>query len=258
MRSLFICLAIGALTLPAIAQEAPVSEIFVSGEAEIQVMPDAFIISGAMNARAETRPDALTELSAAINLVQDKMPRLEGLNEAEIVTSDVNIFSIWPNGCAELEYGGNDTDNPYPDNCDPIQQYASVNIQIIGSPATSAGDAISLASELGFDNLEIAKFIVRDEAAANARAESEAVNNAIQKANRLAIASNNKLGRILAISDGNSFNLMSWEDYSGKRQRVTVTGSLRNVRPTISLNIQPKPETFEATVKLRVEMLPAD
>lgn len=240
------------------AQESDRPEILVTGKAEIAVLPDTFKIMGGLTSRGPSRADVLEELAKRIEDINETIPTLNGLETASVKTSEIAIYSIRPEGCDAEDNLSGYSDEAYPKNCDPIEEYAGVTITIIGSPIQQAGNTLSLASELGFDQLEIDTFIVSDAMRHKNEAESLAIKDAIDRANRLAAASGTRVGEILAISDGNS-RLQSWTEYSEEvRERVLVTGSRTTRYPNVTITLEPEPETFSAEVKLRVALEPVD
>lgn len=152
MKRILLATAAMAISNTCYAQEADRPEILVTGKAQVEVIPDTFKIVGGLTTRGPSRSDVLDDLAQRIENIRQTIPALEGLESVDVKTSEIAIYSIRPEGCDVEDYLSGYSEDPYPEECNPIEEYAGVTITILGSPIAQAGNALSLASELGFDH----------------------------------------------------------------------------------------------------------
>lgn len=111
-------------------------------------------------------------------------------------------------------------------------------------PAERAGDAISLASELGATTARLDDYSLSDPEALLAEANRAAFADAQTQAERLSEASGRRLVRILRIQDPTAPRLGSEADT--EINEVVVTGS--RIRSAVSIAVAPEPVETTARV----------
>ena len=187
--------------------------------------------------RGSTQSEALRTLSAAQSRLLEELPRLDGLTRGRVFTGEVAIDPLTNDACRERSRRGEE--------CPPEGYYARTAIVFEGAPAERAGDAVSLASELGAVQANLDGYRLAGLDTLRAEANRAAFNDAQAQARRLSEASGRRIVGILRIQDptaarpdGTSTNL----------DDVTVTGS--RIQSAVRINVAPQP--VEITSRLTV------
>ena len=246
MKSLtcFAAIALVVASTPTIAQDR-LSErptIVVTGSGQAEAAPDRFSIEAGVVGRGDTQADALRALAAAQNRLMEELPRLEGLTRASLTTGDIAINPIHDDAC-ERRAGRDQA-------CPLLGYQAGAVTHFEGAPAERAGDAISLASELGAASASLDEYRLSDPAALDARANRAAFLDAQHQANMLAEASGRRIVRILRIQDPNAARYD--EAAAGMIEEVVVTGS--RIRQAISISVAPQPVTASSRITVVFEI----
>lgn len=235
-------------------QSALGPQITVTGNATIEVEPDQFVISVDVKGYQTDQGAMLSFISSQMEQIQSTVPRIEGLDELEVFARDVATNSVLPNGCDAPRYG---QERIVALNCEPVAYAGEVKVTIKGKPATEAGNVVSFLTEKGVNSARITSFVVSDTAAAQAKADEAAVEDAINKAERLAAGANGSLGAIIEISDG-SANLYE------RRRNAAVPPPPPPPEPestpvvlsaSAPIAITPQPKQFSAKAQVRVELV---
>lgn len=239
------CICIVALMLalasgPAVAQERPeeVSTIVVTGEGTSEAYPDMFIVDAVVQGRGATQTAALRELADAQARLLDAWPRLDGLTEGQTTTGNI---SVEPRRDPECE------NNARRDDVCPILGYVAVSaIALRGAPADRAGDAVSLASELGANTARLDEYALSNRQRLRESANRAAFEDARRQASLLAEAAGRRLGRIVRIQDPSAARYNS--DEATQISEIVVVGS--RIRPSVSIGAAPAP--IEVTARITV------
>lgn len=221
--------------------ESQSKQIAVNGEAEIEVIPDSFRMSAVIRSRAGGKDSAIQEISSTLNRITVQLPDLEGLGSVTVEPSNVEIQPVYDRECAESRYDD--------ETCPVAGQFAEIFVDIEGAPADVAGNAFSLLSELGADEVEFDEYFLSDPASAEREAEKQAFDNARQKAQRLAAAANVTLLLPIRISSNQGRDAFY---YDAEEDTVIVTGS--RVQPKNILSITPPPITIQREVSVIFEI----
>lgn len=245
----FVCLAAVAALIThaesAAAQDVPADRptIIVTGSGRAERAPDTFAVSANLEGRGADRVSALRRLSEVQLLVGDGLGRLEGLTGSELTTGEVSVRPIRSQACGEDQYDRDELD------CPVTGYLASIAITLKGSPVERAGDAVSLASELGAENASFSGGSLSDQAGLADEANRAAFVDARYQAEALAQASGQRIVRTLRVQEG---------DYSPPRLQVrevddiVVTGSRR--RPAVGLSVSPEPVRIDARLTVIFEV----
>lgn len=181
-----------ATVFPAMAEEARVAKISVSGEGEINIAPDMAIVSMGVTREAKTAREALTANTEAMAKVLDAM-KAAGIEDRDLQTSN---FSIQP------QYF-------YPKPSDDGTQAAPVitgyivsnNLSVRIRDLAAVGDILDASVTLGVNNGGNLIFTNDNPDAAITEARTKAMKNAIDKAKTLSGAAEVELGKIVEISE---------------------------------------------------------
>jgi len=235
-------LAFMAFAMPAAAQQAlsgPPS-ILVTGSGEAEAAPDQFSISLSIEGRGTTQVDALRDLSVSQTRIMDAVPKLSGLDRATMTTGDVSLEPVFDSAC-----GGNEYDRDT-DNCPVVAYKVTSPITMRGAPAERAGDALSLASELGARSGRISSYSVTDMRTLQAAANRAAFADAERQARMLSEASGRRIVGILRIQDPST--RLVGPDLE-EVQDIIVTG---RAYQSAAVSIVVMPEPVKATARVTV------
>lgn len=227
--------------------------LMITGRSIVEVMPDVFEVTGIALGEAETRSESLQVVSNQLSELRSNLPALEGLSMFEMTTSEALINSVRPNGCDET----NRSRRERPEDCSPVAENVRVEFKITGHPVEAAGAVVAFASEMNLERVTLTGFQVSDPSAAQKRAQTLALKDAIDRATRLAEASGGTLGSILAMSDQKNRRLR-WDEFIG--ESVLSELMLSDVaisdrrRPQVELFIQPEAQIFQGEIHAHFEI----
>jgi len=198
-KSLLPAIAIGALIMtgvgPAIAAENDLTpQITVSATGSAEVAPDMAVINLTVVREAETAREALDANTAAMSEVLAAM-QAEGIAERDLQTSNFNIQPryVYPEPV--------DGERPAP----RIVGYeVSNSLTVRIRDLERVGAVLDTSVTLGVNRGGGIRFTNDDPAEAIAQARTEAMRNAIAKAETLTEAAGIGLGRILSISENSN------------------------------------------------------
>jgi uncharacterized protein len=226
--------------------ETPRKQIIVRSEATLKVVPDSFRLNTELRARGETRDDAIKSISETLDRVTAEFPKLEGLEKSELDPSGVRLNPVYEAQCRRDRYDD--------DACPVIGYLAEIDIEVEGSPAEVAGNALSLLSDLDVAEVEFNEYFIRDLSKVYDAAQEKAFENAKNKAGRLAEMAGTVLTGVIKIQ------MKEYEDeeifYGGLSEDsdvIVVTGS--RISPKNELSITPAPMKVqrEMTVTFEIE-----
>ena len=168
------------------------SGIWVSGEGKVSVTPDIATVQMGIQAQAETVAEAQAEASTAMDAVMASL-QAEGVAEKDIQTQYFNISPVsrWDSDKGESTITGYQVTN-----------IVTVKVREIDK----AGDVIDSAVTAGGNNIVVnsINFSVDDPTAYYDTARTEAIAEALDKAQTLATLSGAKLGDPTYISESSS------------------------------------------------------
>lgn len=162
--------------------------IVVDGEGVVMATPDTFNIQATLHSNAGEQSETLKLISQSMDTIAANLPALAGLEAVEIDSASVAVAPLYERLCVkDTEYGQRDT-------C-PINGYESdVVLNISGSPASIAGNAVSYLAELGASGVRIQGYSISTMQEKRSDATVAAINDARSKAKRLADGMNVTLG----------------------------------------------------------------
>lgn len=244
-----IAIAATALALPAVAQDSFANRptIVVTGSGEAEAQPDRFHVNVTVEGRGATQVEALRALSTAQARMIETLPQLQGLADGRVTTGDISVEPNHEPTCGTREYDRDTSD------CPVIGYSVASALTFAGSPADRAGDAISLASELGAVQARLEDYALTDMRALQDAANRAAFSDAERQARMLAEASGRRIVRILRIQDPSSRVVDVLAQEATDIDEVVVTGS-RIRSAAVSIAVAPKPVSATARVTVVFEI----
>lgn len=245
--SLTCILSASAVLLAGCEAPRPNDGITVEGIGRVSVAPDAFRVDISVTSNGTDRSSALQTVSTTAQNLVDTLPALEGLEWLEVHREDASITPIYDSPECRRTYGR-------PSHCQPSGVSASLVLTVAGGPPETAGNVVSLASELGATTSEVSGFYVSDRDRHKAEARQAAIIDAHDQAETLAAALNHRLGRVLSVQAGSP----PYED----QVRVMLDmdapsglniGELR--RPEVDLQLDPDLRHYQEKVSVRFELI---
>lgn len=233
-----IALASAAFALPAAGQEsfADRPTIVVTGNGSASARPDTFKVDANVRGRGATQQEALRALAAAQGRLIESWPRLEGLTRGRVTTGDISLDTAHDPDCEQNARRDEE--------CPILGYFATSGLSLEGMPAERAGDAISLAAELGATAARLEDYSLSNPGALRAEANSAAFADAQAQAERLSQVSGLRLVRILRIQDPTAPRLDRAQ--AEEIGEVVVTGS--RIRSPVSIAVAPEPVETTARV----------
>ena len=195
LRTIYgIIFAASALCFSAIAaaDDEPTPRILVSGEGRVDVAPDLAVLSLTVTREAESARAALDANSAAMSEVLAAM-QAEGIEQRDLQTAN---FAIQPKYLHPPKRSSGEREPPR------IVGYTVRNsLTVRVRDMKRVGAILDKSVSLGVNEGGSILFTNDDPSAALKQARVEAVQDALERANTLAVAAGVKAGRILEISE---------------------------------------------------------
>lgn len=235
-----IVVAATALAAPAAAQDSFANRptIVVTGNGRASAQPDTFTVDATIRGRGATQNEALRSLANAQGRLIDAWPKLEGLSRGRVTTGAIALDTLHDPECEQNARRDEE--------CAILAWFATSDLTLEGMPAERAGDAISLASELGATTARLDDYSLSSPEALRAEANRSAFADAQVQAERLSQASGRRLVGILRIQDPST---PRYGDNVGEAmdiEEVVVTGS--RIRQAVSIAVAPEPVETTARV----------
>lgn len=184
-----------ALVLPLEARaEAPVAQITVTGEAVVQAVPDMATISLGVTTMGATGSEAMDANSAALAKVIARL-KAAGIAERDLQTQNLSLNPNWSSYDSSVS-GAPQTITGY--TASNILSVKVRDLAVLGAVLDAAvGDGANTLNGLSFD--------LSQPRPAQDAARTEATKDARARAELLAAAAGVKLGRVLSISETQSY-----------------------------------------------------
>jgi len=240
-----------------------VKTLQVTGVGEIEIMPDQFVISGAVIKQEPVLVDAMNAMAGVVNQVQASLPKINGLETSDFNFASVNTTGVKDPACLLFNQEADRTNSTLRDKerrvrkkiCEDVTQQASVTFTYTGSPVHKAGDAISKLAEAGAVRVRLNGYKISNLEEIELQAGERAVANARNKADRLAAAGGSV---IVGVKDLTSY-VPTYQQQVATAPRVNTYGAgetTRILKDTIedktvtAMNLKPGPQVISASVSL--------
>lgn len=188
MRLFSIFTVILALSGPALAAETGPATITVTGEGQVEAVPDMATVSLGVTTEGDTASSALGANSDAVVAVIARL-KAEAIEDRDIQTSGLSLGPRY-------DYGGSNGGQP------KITGYVAMNtVTVRVRDIAAVGGVLDGVVSEGANTLNGLSFGLEDDAAALDEARRRAVADAVHKAALYAEAAGVKLGRVLSISE---------------------------------------------------------
>jgi uncharacterized protein YggE len=244
ISGLFALAALG----PAKAQTLDKSQIVITGIGTVERPAEWAIVSLAVVGEGKTSVEALKALSALQTKLESQQSVLVGVKAVDIATSELKVQEVLGPDCERGE-----SYQPTPtlsEGACAVKGYVGVmSMRVKLAPASRAGDAASLAAELGGRGVSLAAFGLNDPTSLRDAAIDAAIQDARAQAAAIAKASGVRLGPIAMVSDRNP-RPYSDEELDGIVLNSEALSERPPTAPTASVKLTVPP--VEETVRLSV------
>lgn len=175
---------VGALPI-SVTSTQKMSTFDVTGEGKVVVVPDQAMLSMGVNEEGYSLKNVQEKVNGKLAQLAKELKAL-GIDDKDIKTTGYNYF---------------------PDYQDRNLYRASANISVVVREMDNVSQAMDLISGIGLDNVSGPTFGLSDELLAKTTKEARemAISKAKDKASELAGLAGMNLGRIVNISEGNSY-----------------------------------------------------
>ncbi len=177
--------------LPAQQTTSDASGIFVAGTGKVRMKPNIATTNIGVEIQAATLADATQQANAKMNAIIEKLKSL-GIAEKDIQTTSYNVSPI--------------TATPRPGTTPTITGYRVNNqLHVTIRKIDDAGKTLDAVMAAGANSIDGIMFSVDDTTPYQRQARADAIKDAQDKAAQLAKAANVTLGKVISISEDNSF-----------------------------------------------------
>jgi len=217
--------------------EKTAKTLAVTGVGEIEVMPDEFVISGAVIKQND-------EIGEAMNAVAE----VTGVKDPSCLLFNQDASRT----NSSLREGEKRVAQKL---CKDVTQQASVTFTLTGGPAGLTGSAISKLSEAGAVRVQLNGYRVSNIEEIELKAGEQAVSNARDKADRLTAAAG---ANVLGVKNLNSY-VPTYSQRTASTPRVSTSGAGETTRildhdgktqDVTEMNLTPGPQVISASINL--------
>lgn len=206
-----------------------IKTLAVTGVGEVRVMPDQFVLSGAVIKQEDTAKGAMNELADVVNAIQAAAKANGKLKDREFNFASVNTTGVKDPECLLFNQGADRTNTTLREGekrvvkkvCNDISQQASISFNFVGGPSSLAGSALSDFSQAGAIRLTLDGYKVKDIEEIELQAGEKAIANAREKADRLAAAGGAK---IIGVVDLDSYK-PTYNQQTAQAPRINTGGA---------------------------------
>jgi len=206
-----------------------IKTLAVTGVGEVEVMPDQFVLSGAVIKQNGTAKGAMNELADVVNAIQAAAKADPKLKDSEFNFASVNTTGVKDPACLLFNQEADRTNNTLREGerrvtkkvCKDISQQASISFNFVGGPPDLAGSLLSDFSEAGAIRLTLDGYKIKNLEEIELKAGEKAIANAREKAERLAVAGGAK---IVGVVDLNSYEPTYNQD-TARAPRIATSGA---------------------------------
>jgi uncharacterized protein len=194
---LIVAIVAATKYLPVYTLEQPVRSVTVVGEASNQEANQVASYNAGVNAVNDNKDAAIKEVNDKVSAMIESVKEF-GVADADIKTSNLNIYqnqeSYYEEGSQKQRLG---------------QWNVSNSVEIKLRDITRASELAELLSQSGANNVWGPNFALDETAEAEDGLTEQAIENAREKAARMAEASGARLGKVLQVSEGSSAGIVT-------------------------------------------------
>ncbi|MEM9838041.1 MAG: SIMPL domain-containing protein [Pseudomonadota bacterium] len=244
-RILIACAALFVLSGCWLDQNTP--KLTVTGKGSVEVEPDRFSIALSALGRGKSQAAAIAAMNAELKTLRAELPTLVGLEEIEFTTQDVVLLSVPDPVCIE-QYT-----NEAARFCEPEEFLAFVEVSVVASPASVAGNMFSLATEITEQEINVRSFQLSNRDQYYSDAVAAAVDNARSQAKVLAKASGFAVGKVVQVNPEERYGVA----YDRAMAPQSDEGVVQRQRtPAEQIELNPGPRYVNAEVEVTFELIP--
>ena len=185
-----------------------IKTLAVTGVGEIEVMPDTYVISGAVIKKDKDAQVALNALAEVINAIQTSAQAIDDQSTSDFNFASVNTVGVKDPACLLFNQEAQRTNSTLRKRetrvkqkiCEDVSQQASLTFTYTGGPPDSAGTAISRFSKAGAIRIKLEGYRIKNIDEIELKAGERAVTNARAKADRLASAAGANVTGVLNLN----------------------------------------------------------
>jgi len=239
-----------------------IKTLSVTGVGEVEVMPDLFVLSGAIIQKDDTSREAMNSLADIVNQVQARAADNKDLKSRDFSFATVNTTGVKDPECLLFNQEADRTNSTLRKGekrvkkrvCKDISQQASISFTFTAGPPNVAGDMLSAFSESGAIRLTLDGYKIKNIEEIELQAGERAVANAREKADRLAAAGGAK---ITGVVDLNSYQA-TYNQRQARPPRINTSGAGESSQlvdggapvDVTSINLEAGLQTVSAAVAL--------
>ncbi len=262
LTSLIISACQPAAVKPAEIERDKIKTLSVTGVGEVQVMPDLFVLSGAIIQQDNTSREAMNSLADIVNAIQDRAATNTDLTSRDFSFATVNTTGVKDPECLLFNQEADRTNSTLRKGetrvkkrvCKDISQQASISFTFTAGPPNIAGDMLSAFSESGAIRLTLDGYKIKNIDEIELQAGEKAVANAREKADRLAAAGGAK---ITGVVDLNSYQA-TYNQRTARPPNINTSGAGESSQlvdggepvDVTSINLEAGLQTVSAAVAL--------
>lgn len=189
--------------------EETVKTLAVTGVGEVEVMPDTFVLSGAIIKQDDDAQIAMNALADIVNAMQVGIKDIDTLTTSEFNFASVNTIGVKDPECLLFNQEADRTNTTLRKGeqrvkkrvCEDIAQQASLSFTFTGGPPDDAGIALARFSKAGAIRLKLEGYRIKNIDEIELQAGELAVKNAREKADRLAAAAGATISGVLDLDN---------------------------------------------------------
>jgi uncharacterized protein YggE len=209
--------------------EETVKTLAVTGVGEVEVMPDTFVLSGAIIKRDDEAQVAMNNLADIVNKMQAEVQSLDSLGTNEFNFASVDTIGVKDPGCLLFNQEADRTNATLRKGekrvakrvCKDIAQQASLSFTFTGGPPDEAGIVLARFSEAGAIRLKLEGYRIKNIDEIELQAGELAVKNAREKADRLAAAAGATITGVLDLDNYRA----TYDQRSVAPPRISTSGA---------------------------------
>ena len=209
--------------------EETVKTLAVTGVGEVEVLPDQFVLSGAIIKQNDTSQVAMNHVADIVNDMQAGVSDISALTASEFNFASVNTVGVKDPECLLFNQEADRTNNTLRPGerrvkkriCEDQSQQASLTFTFTGSPPEQAGVAMARFSKAGAIRLRLDGYRIDNIDEIELQAGELAVKNARDKADRLAAAGG---ATITGVLDLQSYKA-TYDQRAATAPRVNLSGA---------------------------------
>jgi len=239
-----------------------IKTLSVTGVGEVEVMPDLFVLSGAIIQQDDTSRGAMNALADIVNQVQARAQENTDLRARDFSFATVNTVSVKDPECLLFNQEADRTNSTLRPGerrvkkrvCKDISQQASISFTFTAGPPNKAGDMLSAFSESGAIRLTLDGYKIKNIDEIELQAGERAVANAREKADRLAAAGG---AQITGVVDLNAYQA-TYNQRTARPPSINTSGAGESAQlvdggapvDVTSINLEAGLQTVSAAISL--------